>query len=201
MKIVTTPMCEEILKMAGINDYVVNKYPDQEDADLAIVLSETETQMKSVQIKLNTFSQIQKSVINVFENVGQLIQSNNEFKASKNQINLFNKIIRSNVGSQWIEPEKREEFRNSNRKIKVKVYSNFLKDIISDMGYTIVDKKPDFIVYPDYLENEIKENLVGYDFEGIKSIKVPSHGVVPLNPLKRAKIRYELLEKELCMKP
>ena len=41
MKIVTTPMCEEIVKLAGIKDYVVNKFPDEEDGDLAILLSES----------------------------------------------------------------------------------------------------------------------------------------------------------------
>ena len=41
MKIVTTPMCEEIVKLAGIKDYIVDKNPDNQEGDLAIVLSES----------------------------------------------------------------------------------------------------------------------------------------------------------------
>lgn len=41
MKIVTTPMCEEIVKLVGISDYAVNKHPTEEDGDLAILLSES----------------------------------------------------------------------------------------------------------------------------------------------------------------
>ncbi|MCK9151522.1 hypothetical protein [Methanobacterium alcaliphilum] len=197
MKIVTTPMCEEILKMAGITDYIVNKYPDEENADLAFVLSETDTKMKSVKLKLNTFSQIQKSIITVFENVKRYSESNTEFKASETQIKSFNEIIQSDIGYRWFDSPEKEQLRNENRKIKVKVYSNFLKDILNDMGYTIVNKKPDFIVYPDYLENNVGDNLLN----GVKSIKIPSHGDVPLNPLERAIIRYNLLEKGLCMRP
>ena len=55
MKIVTTPMCEEVLNLAGIKEYYVNPKPDSTDADMAIVLSETDTIMKSVKVKLNTF--------------------------------------------------------------------------------------------------------------------------------------------------
>ena len=62
MKVVTTPMCQEILKLAGVQDFEVTKHPDSADADIAVVLSETDTKMESVKIKLNTFSQIMESV-------------------------------------------------------------------------------------------------------------------------------------------
>ena len=62
MKIVTTPMCEDVLKLAGIMEFDTNSYPDSTNADIAIVLSETDTTMKSVKIKLNTFTQIKTSV-------------------------------------------------------------------------------------------------------------------------------------------
>ena len=39
------------------------------------------------------------------------------------------------------------------------------------------------------------------DIDCVKYIKVPSHGDVPINPLERATMRYNLLEGELCMKP
>ena len=62
MKIVTTPMCEEIVKLAGIEHYEVNKNPDLEDGDLAILLSESKVKMDSIPIKLNTPSQIFESI-------------------------------------------------------------------------------------------------------------------------------------------
>ena len=62
MKIVTTPMCEEIVKFAGIEHYTVNKNPDLEEGDLAILLSESKVKMNSMPIKLNTPSQIFESI-------------------------------------------------------------------------------------------------------------------------------------------
>ena len=54
MRIVTTPMCEEILKIAGVSDYKVNKFPTKEDGDLAILLSESKADMESLYLKLNS---------------------------------------------------------------------------------------------------------------------------------------------------
>ena len=62
MKIITTPMCEEIVKLAGISDYVVNKFPDEEEGDLAILLSESKVEMNSLAIKINTPSQVFESI-------------------------------------------------------------------------------------------------------------------------------------------
>ena len=70
MKIVTTPMCEEIVRLAGITDYVVNKFPDEEDGDLAILLSESKVEMESLPIKLNTPSQVFESIKKVSEIAG-----------------------------------------------------------------------------------------------------------------------------------
>lgn len=67
MKIVTTPMCEEIVRLAGISDYVVNKYPDEEEGDLAILLSESKVEMDCLAIKLNTPSQVFESIKKVSE--------------------------------------------------------------------------------------------------------------------------------------
>lgn len=170
LKVVTTPMCEEVVKIAGIRDYVVNKNPNSVKADIAVVLSETEPSMKSIKIKLNTFSQIKGSI--------KLLST--EFGT----IPLDYKIKNSE------KPENDE-----NRKIKVRVYSNFLKEIVEDMGFHIVKKNYDFVVYPDYMKDKIKEK------ENIKRIEIPSHKNVPLDPLKRAEMRYNILEKELCMKP
>jgi hypothetical protein len=65
---------------------------------------------------------------------------------------------------------------------------------VEDIGFDIVEENYDFVVYPDYMKDEISEN-------DIKTIEIPSHKNVPLNPIKRAEMRYNILEKELCMKP
>jgi len=169
LKIVTTPMCEEIVKIAGISDYVVSKNPDSLKADVAIVLSETEPSIKSIKIKLNTFSQIKESIGMLAAKFGTTPLD----YTVKNTKNLKN---------------------GRNRKIKVKVYSNFLKEIVEDMGFNIVNDVYDFVVYPDYMKDKIKER------DNIKRVEIPSHKNTPLNPIKRAEMRYSILEKELCMK-
>ena len=70
MKIVTTPMCEVIVKLAGINDYVVNKFPDDEGGDLAILLSESKVEMNSLPIKINTPKQVFESIKKVSKITG-----------------------------------------------------------------------------------------------------------------------------------
>ena len=62
MKIVTTPMCEEIVRLAGVTDYVVNKFPDKGDGDLAILLSESKVEMDAFPIKINTPAQVFESI-------------------------------------------------------------------------------------------------------------------------------------------
>ena len=62
MKIVTTPMCEEIVKLAGIEDYAVNKFPTADDGDFAILLSESRVEMDCLSIKINTSTQIFESI-------------------------------------------------------------------------------------------------------------------------------------------
>lgn len=213
MKIVTTPMCEEILIMAGIKEYLINKEPDNEQADFAVVLSETETVMGSLKVKLNTFSQIQESVLKTVEILNPQVSNKN---LSSDLSKSISKI------SPWADSQQKKILSENNRKIKVKVYSQFLKDIIEDMGFDVVDENPDFVVFPDYLENQIKKdeeishnnaqwglskNAENFskndntDIVFVKYIKVPSHGDVPINPLERATMRYNLLEGELCMKP
>ncbi|MDO8869149.1 MAG: hypothetical protein Q7V10_00165 [Methanobacteriaceae archaeon] len=213
MKIVTTPMCEEILIMAGINEYMINKEPDKEQADFAVVLSETETFMDSLKVKLNTFSQIHESVLKTVEILNPPVSNQN---LSSDLSKSISKI------SPWADSQQKKILSENNRKIKVKVYSQFLKDIIEDMGFDVVAENPDFVVFPDYLENQIKkdeeishsnaqqglsknaENFFksdNTDIDFVKYIKVPSHGDVPINPLERATMRYNLLEGELCMKP
>lgn len=172
LKIVTTPMCEEIVKLAGISDYIVIKNPDSVEADIAIVLSETNLSTKSIKIKLNTFLQIKES-IEMLSEMFETTHLDYEMKYVKNSK------------------------RSENRKIKVRVYSNFLKEIVEDMGFKIVSNDYDFVIFPDYMKDKIINEIE----DKIKAVEIPSHKNVPLDAIKRAKMRYNILEKKLCMKP
>lgn len=170
MRIVTTPMCENILKYAGIEEYVVNKFPDKGDGDLAILLSESKTPLISLKIKLNTFKQIRNSIkiVSNFSDSGKL--------SNKDVDDIFRDY---DVAMKYL--------NNSNDlDIKVKVYSNFLKDIVEDMGFIVDDVDFDYVVFPDYLKEEVveKDNLV----------EIPSHSSVSKNPIERTELRYSILE-------
>ena len=169
MRIVTTPMCEEIVRLAGISDYVVNKFPDKEDGDLAILLSESKVEMDSLPIKINTPKQIFESI----KEVSKLTQN----ELSDGEIQSFFddfEILKKYLGSDF------------KRDINVKVYSEFLKDIVSDIGFNIVSENFDYVIYPDYLKDKVteSENLV----------EIPSHNEVSKNPFKKAELRYGILE-------
>ncbi|MBQ2637483.1 MAG: hypothetical protein IJG09_12475 [Methanobrevibacter sp.] len=170
MKIVTTPMCEEIVKLAGIKEYSVNKHPDEEEGDLAILLSESKVKMDSLAIKLNTPSQIFESI----KEVSKLSQK----KLSDEEIQSF-----------FDDYELCKIYLNADfkRNINVKVYSEFLKDMVLDMGFNIVSKDFDYVIYPDYLKDKVQEseNLV----------EIPSHGDISKNPFERIEVRYAILEK------
>ena len=170
MKIVTTPMCEEIVKLAGIKEYVVNKHPDDEDGDLAILLSESKVKMDSLAIKLNTPSQIFDS-INKVSKISQNDLSDEEILSFFEDYELCKKYL---------------DF-NSERNINVKVYSEFLKDMVLDMGFNIVSDNFDYVIYPDYLKDNLQEseNLV----------EIPSHNEISKNPFERIEVRYAILEK------
>ena len=169
MKIVTTPMCEEVVRLAGINDYVVNKHPKKEDGDLAILLSESKVDMDSLPIKLNTPSQIFESIKKVSK-IAQCELSDEDILVFFSEYKLSKKYLNSNF----------------KRDIKVKVYSEFLKDIAVDMGFDISQKDFNYVIYPDYLKNKVleSENL----------IEIPSHGDISRNPFERVEVRYAILE-------
>ena len=168
MKIVTTPMCEEIVKLAGIKDYAVNKFPNQEDGDLAILLSESKVEMDSIAIKINTASQIFESIKEVSRLAEEL--DDDEIASFFNDYELCSKYLNS-------------DFK---RDINVKVYSEFLKDIVSDVGFNIVADDFDYVIYPDYLKDNVTEdgNLV----------EIPSHNGISKNPFEKAELRYSILE-------
>ena len=70
MKIVTTPMCEEIVKLVGIKNYKVNKHPNKDDGDLAILLSESKVEIDSIPLKVN-------SAVQIFESIKKIDFNNN----------------------------------------------------------------------------------------------------------------------------
>ena len=170
MRIITTPMCEEIVKLAGIEDYVVNKNPDEENGDLAVLLSESKVQMDSLPIKLNTPSQVFESIRKV-SNYSSKELSDDEIHSFFEGYELSRKYLDNDMSYD----------------VDVKVYSIFLKDIAEDMGFNIVDDNPDYVIYPDYLKNTITErdNLV----------EIPTHGSVSKNPFERIELRYSILEQ------
>ena len=171
MRIVTTPMCEEVVKLAGITDYKVNKNPDLEDGDLAILLSESKVKMDSMAIKLNTPKQLFDSI----KEVSKL--SDNEL--SDNDILSF--FEDHELCLKYLD-------NHDNSNIKVKIYSNFLKDIILNMGFEISDDDFDYVIYPDYLIDKVAE-------EKKTLIEIPSHNFVSKNPFERIEMRYAVLEK------
>ena len=174
MKIVTTPMCEDVMKLSGVKEYDVNLIPDSTDSDIAVVLSETNTSMSSVKIKLNTFQQIRDSVKMLME---MFHTENMEYNPEEIVFHGINK--------------------SRNRNINVKVYSNFLRDILEDLGYSIVTEDEDYLVYPDYLRDNIMNEIIS---KNERAVEVSSHKNSPKDPIKRAELRYKLLEKKLCMK-
>jgi hypothetical protein len=170
MKVVTTPMCRDVVFLAGVSDFIVSTDPDTTDADLAVVLWETKTTKPSLRVKLNTFTQIKDSIQSLADKMGT-----NPLK-----LNLYPYI-----------PIKDEE----RKKIKVKVYSNFLKEIVADMGFTLVEEQADFLVYPDYIGENIPAEI---EAAGDRAVEIPSHKNAPIDPLERARLRYDILEERLC---
>lgn len=168
MKIVTTPMCEEIVRLAGIKGYAVNKFPQKGDGDLAVLLSESKVEMDALQIKINTSRQIFESIKEVSKFADEL--SDEEILSCFDGYELCRKYLNS-------------DFKND---INVKVYSEFLKDIVSDVGFNIVCDDFDYVIYPDYLKDKVAEteNLV----------EIPSHNSISKNPFDKAELRYSILE-------
>lgn len=169
MKIVTTPMCEELVKLVGIKNYKVNKHPNKDDGDLAILLSESKVEIYSIPLKVN-------SSVQIFESIKKIDFNNNltdeEILSFFDNYPLAKKYLNNKV-------------KNS---IHIKVYSNFLKDTAESMGFTIDDKNYDYVVYPDYLADEVQN-------ETQTLIEISSHNFVSKNPFVRLEKRYEILEK------
>ena len=171
MKIITTPMCEDVLRISGLTDYEVVDPNEIKDADIAILLSETKSEIPKISIKLNTFQQVYESILK--------IQDRFNTKINEEDIRIIEKLIDENNAK-----------KDNRKNTKVKVYSNFLKDIIIDMGFTI-DDDYDYVIVPDYMDAESNSP---------KCIVIPSRKNVSKNIVERVKDRYDLLERKLCMK-
>lgn len=169
MKIVTTPMCEEIVRLAGVNDYTINKHPSCEDGDFAVLLSESKVEMPHLAIKINTPNQVFESIKKVSELIGSEL-SDDDIDLFFNDYKLSRKYLNSSF----------------HHDIDVKVYSNFLKDIVNDLGFNIVDEDFDYVIFPDYLKEHVTEN------ENL--VEIPSHNEISKNPFEKIELRYDILE-------
>ena len=173
MKIATTPMCQEILRLAGVSEFAIINNGVYNGADIAIVLSETKipenSSTKYIKLKLNTFKQIKESV--------KLISNTLETEPLNENLNYSS-----------------ANHYQENKKIRIKVHSNFLHEIAEDMGFQIVEKNYDYLIYPDYLKKKLKKELI---IAGERAIELPTHRNAPLNPIERAKIRYKILENSI----
>ena len=212
MIVVTTPMCRQIVEWAGLKEFKVNKFPDEEEGDFAILLSESKVEMDSLAIKINTFGQIKESIKTVSK---VLFERNLIEKAIGDEgiESIFNDY-KDDVEYALLDENEFNEIRKSNKDKKVKVYSEFLKDIVLDIGADVIDftydkngndedkandlgMDFDYLVYPDYLEEEVlkRENLKSNEF---KVIKILSHNNISKDPILKAESRYATLIEEMC---
>ena len=210
MIVVTTPMCRQIVEWAGLKEFKVNKFPDEEDGDFAILLSESKVKMDSMAIKINTFAQIKESIKTVSN---ALFEKNLIEKAiSDEEIGATFNDYKGDVEYALLDEDEFNKIRKSSNDKRVKVYSEFLKDIVSDIGAVVIDFSYDkngndeynedlgldfdHLVYPDYLEEEVlkRENLESNEF---KAIKILSHNNISKDPILKAESRYAALIKAL----
>ena len=211
MIVVTTPMCKQIVEWAGLKEFKVNKFPDEEEGDFAILLSESKVEMDSLAIKINTFGQIKESIKTVSK---ALFERNLIEKAIGDEgiESIFNDYT-DDVEYALLDENEFNEIRKSNKDKKVKVYSEFLKDIVLDIGADVIDftydkngnddkandlgMDFDYLIYPDYLEEEVlkRENLKSNEF---KVIKILSHNNISKDPILKAESRYATLIEEMC---
>ncbi|WP_295721304.1 hypothetical protein [uncultured Methanobrevibacter sp.] len=177
MKIVTTPMCKDILDIAGIRDYNLIKHPSREYGDFAILLSESKVQdMDTLRIKINTFNQIFESI--------KKVSKYSPKQLTDNEINEYFKHY--TFAYEWINNSlKVQKIKQRNKNIKVSVLSKFIKDIVEDMNFTITDKDFDYLICPDYMDVEGSNNY--------SLIKLPTHDNISKNPIEKAELRYSIL--------
>ena len=199
MIVVTTPMCRQIVEWAGLKEFKVNKHPDEEEGDLAILLSESKVEMDSLTVKLNTFSQIRESILKVSDYcfAHGLIDS----PTTENDIDSIFSSYDLEFAN--LNDDELSKIRDENSNRKLKVYSEFLKDIVLDIGASVIDfsiydektnddEEYDYVVYPDYLKEMVEKNEDLSD-SSIGFIRIPSHTNVSKDPIERAEERYSIL--------
>ena len=125
--------------------------------------------MESLPIKINTPNQVFESIRKVSEIAAKRL-SDDEILTFFDDYELARKYLNSTF----------------KRDIAVKVYSEFLKDIVLDVGFKIDSENFDYVIYPDYLKDRVleSENLV----------EIPSHNSISKNPFEKIEMRYSLLE-------
>ena len=214
MIVVTTPMCRKIVEWAGLDDFKVNRFPDEEEGDFAILLSESKVKMDSLAIKINTFSQIKESIKVVSKCLYEKDLTGSVIDDEDIE-SIFNDY-REDAKYALLSEDEFYKVRKSNKDKRVKVYSEFLKDLVSDIGATVIDFEYDkdekfekneehenhleldydYLVYPDYLEEEVlkREDL---DAEDEKFIKILSHNNISKDPILKAESRYDTLIEKL----
>lgn len=139
--------------------------------------------MNSLNIKLNTFSQIKDSIT-------EASKLNNPLSLEEIE-NIFAKYP---LAKNWIQKDEKKEFKRKNSNIKIKVYSKFLKDIVEDMGFFTIESEDttsnfDYIVFLDYMDvNDLRNNVDKSTF-----VSIPTHSNVSKDPIKRAEMRYSFL--------
>ena len=174
------------------------------------MLSESKVKMDSLAIKINTFRQIKESIKTVSK---AFFEKNLIEKAIADEgiDSIFNDY-KNDVEYALLDENEFNEIRKSNKDKKVKVYSEFLKDIVLDIGADVIDftydkngnddkandlgMDFDYLVYPDYLEEEVlkRENLKSNEF---KVIKILSHNNISKDPILKAESRYATLIEEM----
>ena len=125
--------------------------------------------MDAIQIKINTSTQI-------FESIKKISGLADEEVSDEKILSYFDdyELCRKYLNSDF------------KRDVNVKVYSEFLKDIVSDVGFNIVADDFDYVIYPDYLKDKVIETE--------NTVEIPSHNSVSKNPFDKAELRYGILE-------
>lgn len=172
MKIVTTPMCEDVLKIAGVDAYSVVMPDKIGESDVAVVLSESKASDSHIGLKLNTYEQVLDSVNIIADYFGSTPDE------------------RQLAHIKMLDEDNRSK-RKTRGNVRVKVFSNFLCECVADMGYVIDDEDYDYVVIPDYMQTD-----VNYE----DAIIVASHSNVSKGIVERIKARYDFLECKLCTK-
>ena len=143
MNIITTPMCEDILKIAGVDDYTVVKPSYIENADVAVVLSETKTDIPKIPVKLNTYQQIYDSIF-IIKNKFNTNIDEEKIKLIKDTITDMGYNISDSDYDFIIVPDYMNiEFKNKKNVIIIPSHKNVPKNIIQRIKerYELLESK------------------------------------------------------------